>query len=96
MTDKAKLKLEKEKSGINLISELKKLFALMTIGNKKYTEPSAVLQSVIDEFGQKVQIGEEKDINEFKSILIARIADAFNHGKPEKEEGSEEVKIEAE
>jgi hypothetical protein len=59
----------------------------MTIGNKKYTEPSAVLQSVIDEFGQKVQIGEEKDINEFKSILISRIADAFNHGKPEKEEG---------
>lgn len=63
----------------------------MSIGNKKYTEPSAVLQSVVDEFGQKVQIGEEKDINEFKSILIARIADAFNHGKPEKDE-AEEVK----
>jgi hypothetical protein len=49
----------------------------MTIGNKKYAEPSRVLKSVVDDFGKDIQIGEEKDITEFKSILVAQIAEAF-------------------
>ena len=57
----------------------------MTVGNKKYAEPSRVLQSIVDDFGDAMQIGEEKDINEFKAVLVARFADAF-HSLEEKKE----------
>jgi hypothetical protein len=49
----------------------------MTVGNKKYAEPSKVLKSIIDDFGEPLQIGSQMDITEFKTILIARISDAF-------------------
>jgi len=42
---------KKIKSGQQLILELKKLFALMACGNKKYCDPSPVLRAVVDEFG---------------------------------------------
>lgn len=49
----------------------------MAKGNKKYIDPSGVLYCMVDNFGQKVQIGEEKDIREFNDVLLARISDAF-------------------
>lgn len=68
---------KKIESGKKLICELKKLFARMAKGNKKYVDPSGVLHSIVDDFGQRVQIGEEKDIREFNEVLLARISDAF-------------------
>lgn len=68
---------KKIESGKKLIRELKKLFARMAKGNKKYVDPSGVLHSIVDDFGQRVQIGEEKDIREFNEVLLARISDAF-------------------
>jgi len=49
----------------------------MSVGNKKYAEPSKVLKSIIDDFGEPLQIGNQMDITEFKAVLIARISDAF-------------------
>jgi hypothetical protein len=62
----------------------------MTIGNKKYAEPSRVLKSVVDDFGKDIQIGEEKDITEFKSTLVAQIAEAFKSLEQESPENVEE------
>jgi len=39
-------------SGHKLIYELKKLFALIAIGNNSIVEPSAVLASIVDEQGK--------------------------------------------
>jgi len=52
-------------SGLTLIKELKKIFGLMAVGNKKYVEPGPVLKAIIDDNGNQIQIGEENDIREF-------------------------------
>ena len=65
------------KSGMRLIEELQILFTSMALGKKKYLDPNGVLESVLDDQGDQVAIGEEKDISEYNSILLTRIQDAF-------------------
>ena len=50
----------------------------MALGKKKYLDPSGVLDSVLDDQGDQVAIGDEKDISEYNQILLTRIQDAFN------------------
>ena len=71
---------------MKLISELQKLFATMALGKKKYLDPSGVLQSVLDDQGDQVAIGDEKDISEYNSMLLTRIQDAINWKKQQEEE----------
>lgn len=61
-----------------LILETKKLFAIMSLSDKKYTDPSAVLHSIVDDFGNPIQIGEQKDIGEFNNNFLARIQEGLN------------------
>lgn len=49
-------------SGLLLITELKKVFGRMALGNKKYVEPGGVLKAIVDENLKPIQIGEEYDI----------------------------------
>lgn len=53
----------------------------MAVGSKKYLDPNGVLESVLDDQGDQVAIGEEKDIAEYNSMLLTRIQDAFNWKK---------------
>lgn len=64
-------------SGRKLIHELKKLFALIAIGNNSIVEPSAVLASIVDEQGKPIKIGDECDISQFNEIFMSRIQDAI-------------------
>jgi hypothetical protein len=84
--DQNEHKRKKIQAGLKLVSEIKRLFTIMTIGNKKYAEPSRVLKSVVDDFGKDIQIGEEKDITEFKSTLVSQIAEAFKSLEQEQPE----------
>lgn len=54
------------------------VFSTMALGKKKYLDPSRVLDAVVDDQGFKVSIGDEKDISEYKQILLNRVQDAFN------------------
>lgn len=63
----------------------------MALGKKKYLDPSGVLESVLDNQGDQVAIGEEKDISEYNGLLLTRIQDAFKW-KKEKAQVSEERK----
>lgn len=58
---------------MKLIQELQILFTTMALGKKKYLNPNGVLQSVLDDQGDQVTVGEEKDISEYNSILLQRI-----------------------
>lgn len=66
---------------MKLIHELQILFASMALGKKKYLDPNGVLKAVVDDQGDQVAIGDEKDISEYNSILLTRIQDAFNWKK---------------
>lgn len=64
------LKKKLVNSGMKLIHELQNLFATMALGKKKYLDPSGVLESVLDDQGDQVTVGEEKDISEYNLILL--------------------------
>ena len=66
---------------MQLIRELQVLFTTMAVGSTKYLDPSRVLYSVLDDQGDEVAIGDEKDIGEYNQMLLTRIEDAFNWKK---------------
>ena len=83
--DNSALKKKLVNSGMKLIRELQILFTTMAVGSKKYLDPNGVLESVLDDQGDQVAIGEEKDIAEYNSMLLTRIQDAFNWKKQQQE-----------
>ena len=50
---------------MKLIHELKVIFTKMALGKKKYLDPSSVLDAVLDDQGEKLAIGDERDISEY-------------------------------
>ncbi len=61
------------KASRTLIREMKILFAFMARSDKKYADPTGVLKAIVDDFGNPVEIGEQKDIGEFNNTFLARI-----------------------
>ena len=62
-----------------LIKELKVLFGQMTKSDKKYGDPTKVLQRVTDNTGRPLEIGNEQDIGEFNDTLLSRVQDGLNY-----------------
>lgn len=77
---------EAKSASIKLIEELQLLFASMILGNKKCIDPSEVLENLVDDFGNKIVVGEQKDIGEFNMNFIARIEDGLKAGQGVKSE----------
>lgn len=53
------------------------LFSKMIMTNRKYTEPSDVLRALVDDFGQPIIFGEQKDIAEFNLNFLERIEEGL-------------------
>ena len=68
---------EVKRASIGLIKELQRLFGSMIIGNRKFIDPSKVLDCLVDDSGNKVIIGDQKDVGEFNMNLIARIEEGL-------------------
>ena len=47
------------------------------MSNKKYTEPSDVLRALVDDFGQPLTLGDQKDIGEFNLNFLERIEEGL-------------------
>lgn len=56
-----------------LVDNLKFLFAQMIGSDRKYIDPTAVLTSIVDDYGNELPIGDQKDIGEFNLIFLSRI-----------------------
>lgn len=53
------------------------LLSRMVRLNKKYTEPSNVLRALVDDFGEPLKVGEQKDIGEFNLNFLQRVEEGF-------------------
>jgi ubiquitin carboxyl-terminal hydrolase 25/28 len=59
-------------ASVRLVLQLQRLFASMIGSQSKYVDPSAVLNTLVDDFGNHVTIGEQQDVGEFNINFIAR------------------------
>jgi Ubiquitin carboxyl-terminal hydrolase len=66
------------RASVKLILELKKLFAFLTKSDKKYADPSGVLHSIVDDYGNEIQVGEQKDMAEFNNNFLARVQEGLH------------------
>jgi len=53
----------------------------MILINRKYTEPSLVLTALVDDFGQPMNFGDQKDIGEFNLNFLERIEEGLGERK---------------
>jgi hypothetical protein len=65
----------------------------MIMANRKYVDPTSVLQSLVDDFGNRLLVGEQKDIGEFNLNFIERIEEGL--GEKSQDDG-EKVNFEEE
>jgi|TARA_B110000285_G_C14920694_1_gene512439 hypothetical protein len=60
---------------------MQKLFAEMLISNVKYQDPTKVLESIVDDNGQKIEIYLQADICEFFLNFLDRLQDGLGENK---------------
>ena len=70
--------LKRKLASIQLAKSLQLLFAGMIISDKKYLDPTSVITSVVDDYGNELPIGDQKDIAEFNLFFLARVEEAIS------------------
>jgi ubiquitin carboxyl-terminal hydrolase 25/28 len=76
-------------ASLQLVKQLQRLFGYMTRSHRRYIDPSNVLSALVDDLGNQLMIGDQKDVGEFNIILVARIEDGMKPPKSEEEEAPE-------
>ncbi|CAD8082901.1 unnamed protein product [Paramecium primaurelia] len=76
----------KQGKSIQLVLNLQHLFLSMIGSDKKYVDPSDVVKSICDDFGNVLPIGDQKDVGEFNHYFLSRIGEglAYNEHQPSK------------
>lgn len=71
----------KLQSSRDIVLNMQRLFAEMLCSNEKYRDPTKVLESIVDDNGQKIPIYEQKDIGEFFLNFLERLQDGLGENK---------------
>lgn len=74
---------KRRQASIELVSQLQKLFVAMLYTNQRYVDPKQVLASVVDDSGQSIKFGQEKDSTEYLLNLIERIEEGLAESAPQ-------------
>jgi ubiquitin carboxyl-terminal hydrolase 25/28 len=53
----------------------------MIASDRKYLDPTLVLSSIVDDYGNELAIGDQKDIGEFNLVFLSRIEDGFEESR---------------
>ena len=53
----------------------------MSIGDKKYADPTQVLKHITNDSGQNIELGDQKDIGEFNDSFLNRVQEGLNYRK---------------
>ncbi|CAD8199682.1 unnamed protein product [Paramecium octaurelia] len=82
----AQIEQGKQGKSIQLLQNLQHLFLSMIGSDKKYVDPSDVIKSICDDFGNVLPIGDQKDVGEFNTYFLSRIGEglAYNEHQPSK------------
>lgn len=73
---------DRKKTSLDLALNLQKLFAHLICSNRRYVEPTAVLKALVDDYGNPISIGDQKDAGEFNIIFLAQINEALKNEEP--------------
>ena len=99
--ERKKLDFLIKKASITLLENMQKLMSSMIYSNRKFIDPSKVLHALVDDSGNQILVGDQKDVGEFHMILAARIEEGLKtkfqleeEPEPEEEEEEEEKKKE--
>lgn len=57
----------------------------MVLSEKKYGDPSNVLNSLVDNYGQSLKIGNQEDIGEFNLNFLERVSEGLEKMEPEED-----------
>lgn len=79
-----------QSASLKLVKQLQRLFSMMIRSHRRYIDPSSVLNALVDDFGNQLMIGDQKDVGEFNMVLVSRIEDGLKPIKPEEEDKSAE------
>jgi Ubiquitin carboxyl-terminal hydrolase len=72
----------------NMVMHLQKLFAKLLLTNQKYVDPSQVVNSVVDDFGRKIDVGSQMDVVEYLLNFIERLEEGLDEAKQPASEDS--------
>ncbi|KAM3142595.1 hypothetical protein pb186bvf_005254 [Paramecium bursaria] len=75
---------QKLKTSIELVLQLQGIFVSMIGSDKKYVDPTNVVKSICDDFGNHLPIGDQKDVGEFNSFFLSRIEEGLQSGQIKK------------
>ena len=77
--EKIQQKENRRKASVELVINLQKLFAYLICSNRKYVEPTAVLKALVDDYGNQIAFGDQKDAGEFNITFLAQINEAMQN-----------------
>jgi ubiquitin carboxyl-terminal hydrolase 25/28 len=76
LTADATVDKKRKKASQEMYKSLQELFLHLVGSNQKYTDPSAVINRLVDEQAQPVKIGDQKDIIEVMVTFLERLEEA--------------------
>ena len=53
----------------------------MIASDRKYIDPTDVITSIVDDYGNQIPIGDQKDIGEFNLIFLSRVDEGLGLSK---------------
>ncbi len=77
------MKEVREIASKKMILEMQKLFASLLLSSQKYVDPLQLLNMVVDDFGRKIDVGNQMDVVEYLLNFIERIEEGVDEKKDE-------------